>query len=179
MSRRRLIFVVGALVVATAATAAAVAWARPSAEGRDAVRTTSSSAVGAASAGTRALRVLHGWDARRAHAWRDGSRAEVRALYAPRSPASRQDLAMLDAYRERGLRVVGMRRQTTAVQVLARAPRLLTLRVTDRLARAVAVGTHLRERLPTGGWTTQTLTFRRTAAGWVLGGTPVRRARSR
>ena len=120
--------------------------------------------------GTRALRVLHAWDARRARAWSHASLRQLSRLYADRSPLGEADRAMLAAYRDRGLRVAGMRRQTFEVRVLLEEPRRLRLRVTDRLVGSVAVGDGVRQRLPRGGLATRTLTFRRTAAGWVLVG---------
>jgi hypothetical protein len=77
---------------------------------------------------------------------------------------------MLAAYRERGLRVSGMRRQTFAVRELEATGRGLTLRVTDRLVSAVAVGDGIRRRLPQDAYASQTLSFRRTPRGWVRTG---------
>ena len=116
---------------------------------------------------TRELRVLHAWDRRRARAWSHGSVRQLGRLYGPGCAAGAVDQAMLAAYRARGLRVTGMRRQTLAVQELEAAARVLTLRVTDRLAVAVAVGEGTRQPLPRQGFETQTLTFRRTPRGWV------------
>jgi hypothetical protein len=123
--------------------------------------------VAAAPVGSRALRVLHHWDGRRARAWRHGSTGELRSLYGRRSPAGAEDRAMLAAYAGRGLRVVEMRRQTLSVVPVRATPRQLTLRVTDRLAHAVAVGDGVREPLPRSGFATQVLTFRRTPQGWI------------
>jgi NAD dependent epimerase/dehydratase family enzyme len=43
-------------------------------------------------------------------------------------------------------------------------------RVTDRLTHAMVAGVGVRRRLPRGGFSTRTLTFRRTDGGWVLAG---------
>ena len=121
-------------------------------------------------AGSRALRVLHQWDRRRARAWSHGSVPRLRALYAPGSTSAAADVAMLTAYRDRGLRVIGMRRQALAVRELDVTGRRLTLQATDRLVSAVAVGNGAREPLPRGGFVTQTLSFVLTADGWVRTG---------
>ena len=123
-----------------------------------------------APAHSRALRVLHHWDHRRARAWQEGSVRRLRALYRPGSEAGRADRAMLLAYRERGLRVVDMRRQVLGIEVVDSGRRTLTVDVTDRLANAVAVGHGTRTLLPRGGLATRTLTFRLTGDGWVLAG---------
>lgn len=117
--------------------------------------------------GSRALRVLHRWDRRRARAWSRGSVHQLRLLYERGSAAGAADRAMLAAYRARGLRVTGMRRQTLAVRELHRGGRMLTLRVTDRLVSAVAVGGRTRQSLPQQSFECQTLTFRRTPRGWI------------
>ena len=121
-----------------------------------------------APAHSRALRVLHHWDRRRARAWQEGSVRRLRALYVPGSEAGRTDRAMLLAYRERGLRVEDMRRQVLGIEVVGSGRRALTVDVTDRLANAVAVGHGTRTRLPRGTLATRTLTFRLTGDGWVL-----------
>ena len=51
---------------------------------------------------------LHDWDDRRASAWAAADPAALRALYEPGSAAGRVDVAMLRAWRERGLRVEGL-----------------------------------------------------------------------
>jgi hypothetical protein len=111
--------------------------------------------------------VLHGWDRRRALAWSRGSAHQLRLLYERGSEAGAADRAMLAAYRARGLRVIGMRRQTLAVRSLHTSRRRLILRVTDRLVSAVAVGEGTRQALPQQRFESLTLTFRRTARGWI------------
>lgn len=124
-------------------------------------------AVAAEPVGSRALRILHGWDRRRARAWSHGSVPQLRALYGRSVPSGAADCAMLSAYRDRGLRVVGMRRQTLAVRQQHATGGELSVRVTDRLVSALAVGDGTREPLPGGAFETQTLTFRRTSRGWI------------
>ena len=165
--RRRLPLVLAGLLVLTVAVVAVLAGA--SLVRREPARP-GTVAVAAEPVGSRALRVLHGWDRRRARAWARGSVRLLRSLYDGRSEAAVADCAMLAAYRARGLRVTGMRRQTLSVRELQATSRRLTLRVTDRLVSAVAVGEETREPLPRQGFESQTLTFRRTPRGWIRTG---------
>ena len=162
--RRRLLLVLAGLLALTltvvaVATAATLVRREPARPG-----TTS---VAAQPVGSRALRVLHRWDRRRARAWSLGSVDRLGALYDRRSEPGAADRAMLAAYRSRGLRVISMRRQTLSVEELRATGRWLTVRVTDRLVSAVAVGNGARRRLPQDSFETQTLTFRRTSRGWI------------
>lgn len=95
-----------------------------------------------------ALRTLGGWDRRRAEAYSAGSLPLLRDLYVVGSGAGAADLRLLAAYRARGLRVVDMRTQVLAVAVLEARRDRWALRVTDRLARAVAVQHGRRLALP-------------------------------
>lgn len=103
------------------------------------------------------LEALRAWDGRRAAAWARGDVAALRRLYAAGSPAGRADAAMLRRWTERGLSVEGMSMQVLAVEVSEAAPRRLRLRVTDRLAGAVAVGDGVRRELPRDRPTTREL----------------------
>ncbi len=163
--RRPVPLVLAGLLVSTTVGVAAVGIASL-VRGEPAARPSAVTAV--APAASRALRVLHGWDRRRARVWAHGEPRGLDRLYAAGSTAGAADRTMLTRYRERGLHVLEMRRQTFAVHVVEDRPRRLTLRVTDRLTHAVAVGHGARQALPSGRPTTSTLTFRRAARGWVL-----------
>jgi hypothetical protein len=116
-----------------------------------------------------ALRVLRDWDARRADAYAAGSTDRLRELYVP--GAGGADLRLLRGYRSRGLRVVGMRTQLLGVAVLERRSGRWSVRVTDRLARAVALHGHQRTALPRGTSSVHLLTFVRSGGGrWRLAG---------
>jgi len=104
-----------------------------------------------------AAAVLHSWDRRRAEAWAAGDAHALADLYLPGSAAGRADVALLEAYLHRGLRVSGLRMQVFAVRVLRHQRKRWRLSVTDRLARAVAVGDGRAVRLP-----------RDSAATWVV-----------
>lgn len=162
--RRRLPLLLAGLLVLTLAVVAVMAVA--TLVRREPARS-GTMVVAAAPAGSRALRVLHDWDRRRARAWSDGSVHRLRMLYGRHSASGAADRAMLATYRQRGLRVLGMRRQTLAVRALHATGRRLTLRVTDRLVSGVVVGDAIRQRLPRAGFESQTLTFRRSSRGWI------------
>jgi hypothetical protein len=105
--------------------------------------------------------VLRAWDAARADAFADGDVAVLRSLYVDGSAAGTSDAALLRAYLRRGLRVEEMRMQLLAVEVLREERRLLRLRVTDRLAGAVAVGEGTRVPLPRDAASTRVVELRR------------------
>ncbi|WP_193605240.1 hypothetical protein [Nocardioides dongkuii] len=115
---------------------------------------------------TGALAVLAAWDQRRSEAWADGDAAALADLYEPGSTAGRRDLAMLRAWRERGLRVTGLRMQVLDAEVIDTADARLVLRVTDRVAAARAVGRGLDATLPADRPTTRQITLVRHAEGW-------------
>jgi hypothetical protein len=110
--------------------------------------------------------VLHDWDERRAAAWSTGDPAALRPLYVSGAAAGRADAAMLRAWHDRGLRVVGMRMQLLRVVVRHRADARLELVVTDRLVGGVAVGEGLRLPLPRDGVSTRTVVLARRAGEW-------------
>jgi hypothetical protein len=114
----------------------------------------------------RALAVLHGWDRRRARTWARGNEAALLRLYARRSRTAARDVAMLTAYRSRGLRVASMERQVLALKVRACGARRISVLVTDRLVDAVAVGHRGRTGLPAGRPVTRRVDLRRQAGAW-------------
>ena len=86
----------------------------------------------------RAAGLLRAWDERRSRAWAEGSRTALRALYLPGSQTADADVAMLERWRARGLRVRGLTSQLLDVRVLGEGGRTLRLRVKDRVVRAKA-----------------------------------------
>lgn len=115
-----------------------------------------------------AVAVLADWDRRRAAAYAAGDAASLRRLYTRGSRAGRRDVAVLEEYADRGLRVVGLRTQVLAVEVLVRRPERLVLAVTDRLAGAVAVGERREVALPRGRPVQRTITLRRQEGTWLV-----------
>jgi hypothetical protein len=114
-----------------------------------------------------ALRTLREWDRSRARAYATGSPARLRRLYVVGSAVGAADLRLLEAYRSRGLRVLGMRTQVLALVVLEALPDRWALRVTDRLARAVVVRSGRRLDLPRDRSSTRVITLMRGAdARW-------------
>lgn len=112
------------------------------------------------------LAVLHDWDARRSAAWAAGDVAALRGLYVPGSRAGTRDVGLLGRYVERGITVPGLRMQVFRVQVLVQRPRLLVLRVTERLATTrVRVGAE-QVRLPRDGVQTRVVELRRGVGEW-------------
>ncbi|WP_141013107.1 hypothetical protein [Nocardioides sambongensis] len=114
------------------------------------------------------LAVLRNWDAARSRAWARGSTAALRALYAPGSRAGARDLAMLRAWRRRGLTVQGMEMQVLSVELWQRTERRIVLVVTDRLVGAVAVGRGGRRALPRDRSSSRRLGFERRDGRWRL-----------
>ena len=82
--------------------------------------------------------MLRAWDARRSRAYAHADGAALADLYVAGSRTGAADRAVLRGYRDRGLRVTGMRTQVLAARVLRESGRRLVLLVTDVLVDAVA-----------------------------------------
>jgi hypothetical protein len=106
-----------------------------------------------------AAAVLRSWDRRRAAAYAAGAPGRLRALYVRGAGSS--DVDLLDRYRSRGWRVLGMRMQVLALTVTERDTGRLRLRVTDRLTGAVAVRPGERVPLPRDRASTRRVTLLR------------------
>lgn len=115
-----------------------------------------------------AVAVLADWDRRRAAAYSAGDPVRLRGLYLPSSRAGAADVTVLRRYAARGLRVRRLRTQVLEAEVLGRRPGRLVLRVTERLAGAVAVGRGVRVRLPEDRASRHTVTLVRRAGRWVV-----------
>ncbi|GAA4824176.1 hypothetical protein ACFQ0K_17345 [Nocardioides caeni] len=114
------------------------------------------------------LAILRDWDRARAAAWRDADVARLRGLYVPGAPAGRADVAMLQRWSERGVRVEGMSMQVLSVVLRVSTSRRVVLVVTDRLVGAEAVRETTRTALPQDQPSTRRLDFRRWAGRWLL-----------
>jgi hypothetical protein len=132
MARRSLLLVLalGALL----AVVLVIVDGAGSSEGRSRTRP-----VGEPGVESRALRVLHTWDAQRARAYARGDGAALSELYTDRSRTGAADRAVLHGYTRRGLRVRGMTTQVLSVVVLTDLPRRIVLRVTEVLLQAAVV----------------------------------------
>ena len=130
---------------------------------------------GASPRESRAGSVLGQWDRSRAAAWAAGDADRLRALYVPGSVAAQRDVAMLERWSARGLRVRHLRMRAAGLEVLAAGPRRWRLRVSDRLTGAYAVvaeptvpGDERRVRLPRDEPTTRVIDLRRADDGWLV-----------
>jgi hypothetical protein len=117
---------------------------------------------------SRPLAVLHDWDARRAAAWAAGDPRSLARLYTSRSGAGIADVALLQRYVDRGLRVRQMRMQVLASRVLVVRPRAITLEVVDRLAAATVDAGAAGRRLPVDAATTHRLELRLVGGRWRM-----------
>lgn len=115
-----------------------------------------------------ASRVLRAWDRERAAAYAEGSVARLRRLYV--DGAGRADARLLASYLRRGLRVEGMTVQVLGIEVLGHRPGSWSLRVTDRLSHAVAVGEGSRVVLPRDAASTREVRLVRVAGEWRVAG---------
>ncbi len=111
----------------------------------------------------RAAGVLRAWDRRRARAWAEGDVRALRTLYVDRAGVA--DVRLLRRYADRGYRVEGLTTQLLAVDVLEQRRGRWLLRVTDRLAGAVAVRGAERVPLPRDGVDTHVVALVRGAEG--------------
>ncbi len=84
------------------------------------------------------VRVLRAWDVRRSRAYARADGAALADLYVAGSRTGAADRTVLRGYRERGLRVTGMRTQVLAARVVSESEHRITLLVTDVLVDAVA-----------------------------------------
>lgn len=93
---------------------------------------------GAAGATSRAREVLREWDRRREAAWVAADEAALASLYVHDAVAGRRDVALLRRWTARGARITHLQPQVLALRVVRAAPRLLMVRVTDRLGIVTA-----------------------------------------
>ena len=115
--------------------------------------------------------VLQLLDHARATAWRRSRPALLRQVYLPSAAVLRRDRSRLHAYAARGLRVRGVHLTFGSITVVARAPRVVRLRVVDQLGAATALDQHGHRRgLPRDRPTRHTIELRRYADGWRIAG---------
>jgi hypothetical protein len=118
------------------------------------------------SATVRALAIYRTWERRRERAWARSDVSALQALYVRGSTSGRRDGARLVAYRARGLRVVGMRRQVIRARIRRCDGRVVDLVVTDRLVDPVVAGGGRRLALPDARPATRRVVLRRSTGGW-------------
>jgi hypothetical protein len=122
----------------------------------------------AASPAARASRVLAAWDSRRAAAWARGDASALAALYTRSSATGARDVTDLRRWRDRRLRVVGLRQQVTRLRVLVDRPRRIVVEATERTVHAIAVAGHRRTALPVSAWSTHRIRLRHGAGRWLV-----------
>lgn len=118
-------------------------------------------------AGSRAREVLRHWDAARARAWTTSDPVALARLYTPGSVAGRRDVAMLRAWRERGVRVTRLTTQVLRVRVVRAEERRLVVEVTDRVAEVRTVGLG-DTTLPQDRASTRRVFFARSDGRWLV-----------
>lgn len=115
-----------------------------------------------------ATEVLGEWDQQRAEAWAQGDVRALAALYTTGSGAGDSDIAMLQAYVDRGLVVEGLTTQLLEVEQIRRSPDTLVVQLTDRVQSGTVVGEDMRQALPRDLPTTRVVEFRLVERGWVV-----------
>ena len=114
----------------------------------------------------RAAGVLRAWDRRRAAAWEAGDPGALARLYVAGSDTGACDVRALSRWHDRGLRVIGLRQQVSAVAVVDGSPGHLVVRVTDRTIGGVVVGGRHRIGLPDSVWLTHRVVLQRRGGAW-------------
>jgi hypothetical protein len=112
--------------------------------------------------------ILAGLDHRRERAYAAGDPARLRAIYVPGSTVLHRDVAMLRAYRDRGVSLTGVRLRLLDVAVLKRRGPYTRLLVVDRLDRPVAHTAKGSLRLPRDRPTERLIVLRDAAGGWRI-----------
>lgn len=118
--------------------------------------------------------ILTRLDRRRERAYAASDPRRLRTVYLPDSAVLRHDLAMLRAYRDRQVRLTGVRLRLHEVTMLERAGSYARLRVVDRLDRPTAHTPKGSLRLPRDQATERVIVLRDAADGWRIAA--VRRA---
>lgn len=119
------------------------------------------------SAAIRVAEILRAWDRRRAAAWARGEPAGLARLYTPGSRTGAGDVADLRRWRDRGLRVVGLRQQVAGIGLRRHTRGHLVLTVTERTVDGIAVGRR-RTALPVSGWETHVISLRHVHGRWLV-----------
>lgn len=115
------------------------------------------------------VEVLHRLDARRSRAFARGEPALLDQVYVARSPELRRDRGLLRRYRERGLRVTGLRMGVGDLRLLERGDGYAVLRVRDRVSGGrVEDRSGGTRRLAGDAWSRHLIRLERARAGWRI-----------
>ena len=113
--------------------------------------------------------VLNGLNRTRSRALQQMRLALLGRVYLRGTPVLRRERALLTSYRDRGVALLGARLRTARVRVVSRTPRLLILRVVERLGPTTAVLRHGQQvLLPADAPTRRRLRLVSTSAGWRI-----------
>lgn len=130
----------------------------------------------AAADGERWPVVLEGFDRIRSHAFEAGRPEALDSVYPEGSRLLARDKALLASYTGRGVDIERIRMRLLETKVVAATPRLVTLRVVDRLAQAtVRLPDGTVRDLPRDQPTRRTIELSLTADGWRISGVSLRR----
>jgi hypothetical protein len=121
-----------------------------------------------ASTGSDWVTVLDRLDRRRERAYALGDPHRLRSVYVAGSPVLRHDLELLRAYRERGVRLTGVRLRVLDAREMGRDGPYVRLRVIDRLDRPTAHTEHGSVRMPRDQATARVIVLRDVAEGWRI-----------
>lgn len=115
---------------------------------------------------TRVLTRLDRW---RSEAWRQGDKALLRHVYVDSSAPLTVERHMLERYRDRSLRVTGVRLHFAQVALVERGRRRVVLDVVDQLGAMRAVSRHgPAVSLPLDQPTHHRIELHHTPAGWLI-----------
>lgn len=120
------------------------------------------------SANPKWIAILGQLDRRRELAYALGDPGRLRSVYVADSPVLRHDIAMLRAYRERGVSLTGVRLRVLDADLMGRDGPYVRLRVVDRLQRPTAHTRRGSIRLPRDEPTDRVIVLRDIAEGWRI-----------
>lgn len=113
-------------------------------------------------------RVLDRLDRWRSRAFERLRPTLLKRVYVAGSVVLRHERATLDDYRDRGVRLLGVRLRLTKVRVVSASRNHVTVRVVERLGPTRAVVGSRRVRLPVDAPTSRVLHLVRREAGWRI-----------
>lgn len=114
------------------------------------------------------LQVLHEWDAARAVAWEQADPVALAGLYLPGSATGAQDVAALNRYAARGVRLRGIRMQVLSARIVVKRAARMRLVVVERFAGAQAETSRGVRALPAGRPVRRVIDLRRSAGRWLV-----------
>jgi hypothetical protein len=112
--------------------------------------------------------VLARLDRLRSRAFQRLRPALLQRVYLSGSALLRRERAVLDDYRDRGVRLLGVRLRSTELRVVSFGRNRVTVRVVERLGPTRALVGSRRVRLPVDAPTSRVLRLMRGGAGWRI-----------